>query len=155
MKYKSLVLAAAALMAGTLSLGGAQAANVMTGSGAPAGITTMQDSNIQDVARRYWRRGGNWNGGNWNRHGHNHHNNNGAWLGLGLGLGLLPFYGGYGGYGYGYGGGPYYSEPYYYSGGGGGHVNWCINRYRTYDPRSNTFRGYDGLLHQCRSPYRY
>ena len=37
--------------------------------------------------------------------------------------------------------------------GGGGHVEWCTDRYRSYDPRSNTFMGYDGYRHQCNSPY--
>jgi hypothetical protein len=34
------------------------------------------------------------------------------------------------------------------------HIDWCLNRYRSYDPRSDTFLGYDGLRHRCRSPYR-
>ena len=33
------------------------------------------------------------------------------------------------------------------------HVNWCLRRYRSYDPASNTFVGYDGRLHACVSPY--
>jgi hypothetical protein len=40
--------------------------------------------------------------------------------------------------------------------GGGGddpHVQWCMNRYRTYDPESDSFTGYDGLQHRCNSPY--
>ena len=132
MKYKSLALAAAALMAGMLSFGGANAANVMTGSGAPSGIAKIDDGNVQQASHRHWRR-------HW-RHHRRHHS------GIFLGLGFAPmFYSPY------YA--PYYDEPYYY--GGGGHVRWCFNHYRTYDPRSNTFRGYDGYLHQCRSPYRY
>jgi len=34
------------------------------------------------------------------------------------------------------------------------HVNWCLNRYRSYNPRTNRFLGYDGRYHRCRSPYR-
>lgn len=34
------------------------------------------------------------------------------------------------------------------------HVNWCLRRYRSYNPRTDTFRGYDGYDHRCRSPYR-
>ena len=37
--------------------------------------------------------------------------------------------------------------------GGGSHVEWCLNRYRSYNPRTNTFMGYDGRRHYCRSPY--
>jgi hypothetical protein len=39
---------------------------------------------------------------------------------------------------------------------GGGddpHVTWCMNRYQTYDPDSDSFTGYDGLPHRCNSPY--
>jgi hypothetical protein len=34
------------------------------------------------------------------------------------------------------------------------HVHWCLNRYRSYDPASDTFLGYDGYRHRCNSPYR-
>jgi len=86
----------------------------------------------------------------------NHHNNyyggyygNPGWIlgGIGLGYGL--------GYGMGYGG--YYDDGYYgggYSGGyGSRHVQWCLNRYRSYNPRSNTWVSYSGRVHQCYSPY--
>ena len=33
------------------------------------------------------------------------------------------------------------------------HINWCLGRYRSYDPATNTFVGYDGRLHVCVSPY--
>jgi len=35
------------------------------------------------------------------------------------------------------------------------HVSWCSARYRSYNIRYNTWVGYDGLVHQCRSPYPY
>lgn len=62
-----------------------------------------------------------------------------------------PYY--YNNYGYndyssGYGNGYGYSSGY-----GGGHVQWCLNRYRSYNVRTNTFRGYDGYNHRCISPY--
>ncbi len=54
---------------------------------------------------------------------------------------------------------PYYADPYYYDAepvySGGDHVQWCLNRYRSYNPRTDTFRGYDGLDHRCVSPYSY
>ena len=34
------------------------------------------------------------------------------------------------------------------------HVRWCRNRYRSYNPRTDLFLGYDGRYHRCRSPYR-
>jgi hypothetical protein len=33
------------------------------------------------------------------------------------------------------------------------HVEWCITRYRSYNPATNTFVGYDGYVHQCVGPY--
>jgi hypothetical protein len=82
-------------------------------------------------------------------HTHGHYNNYRVHLGGG-GIGL--------GYGDGYRvylGGDFYSDDYY---GGreyvyGGHVEWCLNRYRSYNPRTNTFMGYDGYHHRCNSPY--
>jgi hypothetical protein len=65
-------------------------------------------------------------------------------------------------------GGYYYSSPWWigpsigfaltvpsYGGGYGGnaHVEWCLNRYRSYDPGSDTFLGYDGYRHRCNSPF--
>lgn len=55
-----------------------------------------------------------------------------------------------GGYGHGWSGyGGHYVEPYQ----GGSHVDWCLNRYRSYNPSTDTFRGYDGYDHSCISPY--
>ncbi|WP_454289594.1 BA14K family protein [Rhizobium arsenicireducens] len=34
------------------------------------------------------------------------------------------------------------------------HVRWCMNRYRSYNPRTDTYLGFDGRYHRCRSPYR-
>ena len=146
MKYKPLALAAAALTAGFLSFGGAQAANMMTGNSAPAAMNAGSDENIQLASHRWWR--------------HRHHGGSGVFLGFGLPLfGGGPYYNDYyDDYGYGYGYGPYrsyYAPRAYYAPVGGSHVRWCMNRYRTYDPRSNTFIGYDGDRHRCRSPYRY
>jgi BA14K-like protein len=67
-----------------------------------------------------------------------------------------PYYGGY--YG-GYYPAPYYGAPYpapypapgYYGGGpaGGGDVAYCMQRYRSYEPQSGTFLGFDGARHPC------
>jgi hypothetical protein len=92
-----------------------------------------------------------------------HHNNNNyygyPWVlgGIGLGFGLGYGVGYYGG---GYGNG-YYDNGYYgggYTGGGYGaysrrHIAWCLNRYRSYNPSSNTWVAYSGRVHQCYSPY--
>jgi hypothetical protein len=59
---------------------------------------------------------------------------------------------GYGGYepayvvapSYGYG--PVYRQRYV---AGGGDVGYCMQRYRSYDPASGTYLGFDGLRHPC------
>jgi hypothetical protein len=42
-----------------------------------------------------------------------------------------------------------------YDGGGYGnrHVQWCLDRYRSYNPRTNTWVSYSGRVNQCISPY--
>ena len=66
-------------------------------------------------------------------------------------------------------GGHYYSSPWWNGpgfgfaitvpsvtlglGGGSAHVEWCLNRFRSYDPASDTYLGYDGYRHRCNSPY--
>jgi len=77
----------------------------------------------------------------------------GAGIGAGIATGLLlggmmaasPYY---------YGDGPYYAPPYYgpvYGPGYGGSPNdsYCFSRYRSYDPGSGTYMGYDGRRHPC------
>jgi hypothetical protein len=137
MKHKPLALAAAAMMAGFLSFDGAGAANVMSSGGAMPGIAKPQDANIQQASHRHWRR----------------HHHGGSGISLGFGFGFPGFYRPYyEPYYY----QPYYAQSYYYAPAyGSGHVRYCLNRYRTYDPRSDTFIGYDGYRHRCRSPYRY
>ena len=149
MKTKSLALAAMAVTASLLSIGSVQAANVMTGSSSPHGITEMQDSNVEQVRNKRWYKNNNYNNNGYhNNHYHRHHNNNDWSVGTGvlLGLGIAPLlYNGYGnGYGNSYG-------AYNGYGSGSGHVRDCLNRYRTYNPRTDMFRGYDGYLHRCRS----
>ena len=120
-------------------------------SGALA-IQNAAPGNIENVRWGGGWRGGGWRGGGWGR----------GWgwgLGGGLAAGAIiggalaaPYY--YGGY---YGGGPYYASPYYAPGrgyyaepdGGDDAVGYCMQRYRTYDPRSGTFMGNDGYRHPC------
>ena len=65
-------------------------------------------------------------------------------------------YGGavYGGYGYAdpstYDGG--YGDGGYADTGGDAHVQWCLSRYPSYDQRTDTFLGDDGLRHPCSLP---
>ena len=55
-----------------------------------------------------------------------------------------------------YGSGPYAPGPYYADPGpyqadptGGDPVAYCMQRFRSYDPRSGTYLGFDGLRHPC------
>lgn len=94
--------------------------------------------------------------GNWRRGSHDHRGRNfGPAFGFGLGVG--SYYGGYG-----YGGGPYaydygdydvygpdYAEVYGPDYGENEAVQYCMQRFRSYDPQSGTYLGYDGERHPC------
>ena len=56
--------------------------------------------------------------------------------------------------------GPGYYAPRYYaprrvyrSSGSSSHVEWCYNRYRSYDAASDTYQPYNGPRRTCYSPY--
>jgi hypothetical protein len=98
---------------------------------------------------RGWR-GGGWHNGRWWP---------GAAFAAGAALGSYAYYGGgYGDPGYYYDNG-YYGDygPDYYSDSGvavapapvGGDASYCAQRYRSYDPASGTYLGYDGQRHPC------
>ena len=36
---------------------------------------------------------------------------------------------------------------------GNRHVEWCLDRYKSYNPRRNTWVSYSGNVNQCNSPY--
>ncbi|WP_128925442.1 BA14K family protein [Bradyrhizobium guangxiense] len=97
-----------------------------------------------------WQGGSNWSGRHW------HHHRGGFWPGFAAGAAI----GGIGSYAY-YGGG-YYDDPYYYGDSyydepsvavvpdsGGDSAAYCAQRYRSYDPASGTYLGYDGQRHPC------
>ena len=68
-------------------------------------------------------------------------------MGAGIAIGAAGAYGG----GY-YDGG--YDDRGYDRGYGSRHVQWCLDRYRSYNPRSNTWVFSDsGRVNQCISPY--
>ena len=100
-----------------------------------------------------------WNG-NWNGRGFDRDHDRGfrRGPGFGFGFGISPGYYPYDDYAY-YDD-PYYSDTYAYDydtgpavgvtvGTGGGDVDYCMRRYRSYDPASGTFLGYDGIRHPC------
>lgn len=101
--------------------------------------------------------GGSWHGGSWG--GHRWHRRGWGWgPGIGFATGYPYGCGYYDNCGY-YGAGYAYDDGYWgdaYAGptvvtrvGGGGDVGYCMRRYRSYDPASGTFLGYDGLRHPC------
>jgi hypothetical protein len=105
-----------------------------TGSATPVpGALAIGNAIAADVEAVRWR-GRGWHGG---------------WGGFGAGLaagaivgGLLaaPYYRR-----------PYYDGPayYYYDDPGVDAVEYCIRRFRSYDPYSGTYLGYDGYRHPC------
>jgi len=74
------------------------------------------------------------------------HRWNDGWRGTTFAFGIAPGYVG-----------PDYGYEYGYEGYGapvaGDHVQYCLSRYRSYDPATDTFMGYDGLRHPCIGPY--
>ena len=95
-----------------------------------------------------WRRGGwGWRGG-YGYRGYGYRPWVGAGLGLATGLAIgsafaAPYY---------YGPpAAYYDEPpvAYYRAPGGDATAYCMQRFRSYDPRSGTYLGNDGLRHPC------
>jgi BA14K-like protein len=110
--------------------------------------------------------GGNWNGGHvgWNGGGWRGGHRGGFWPGAVAGAvvgGALAAdsYAYYGGPDYYYG--PGYADNDYYDNGYtddgavavvpsvGGDASYCAQRYRSYDPASGTYLGYDGMRHPC------
>jgi hypothetical protein len=156
---------AVALLAATASWGAGSA------GAAPLGASpALQDASGPAVQTVAWRGGfgrGGWGGG-W-RGGHGF-----GWGGAAAGLAAgaiigggvaasQPWYGydydyspGYNSYGYDPGYYSYGYDPGYgYAPGGyvapapGGDVAYCEQRFRSYDPASGTYLGYDGLRHPC------
>ena len=125
---------------------------------ASAAVRPSGGATFSGGSRNFAAAGGHWNGGGGNWHGGSwhHHRGGGFWPGFAAGAAI----GGLGSYAY-YGG-PYYGDGYYddgyYDDGatvavvpdtGGDSVAYCAQRYRSYDPASGTYLGYDGLRHPC------
>jgi hypothetical protein len=48
----------------------------------------------------------------------------------------------------------YYDDDEYDNGGwDNSHIEWCLNRYRSYNPRNNTWVSYSGRMRKCISPF--
>jgi hypothetical protein len=110
---------------------------------------------------RNWQ-GGNWQGGNrWAGGGYDrrYRRGGGFWPGVAVGAAIGGSYAYYGGPGYydpGYYDDGYYNDSYYYDDSvavaaapEGGDAAYCAQTYRSYDPASGTYLGYDGQRHPC------
>ena len=53
----------------------------------------------------------------------------------------------------GFGAYDYYDYDYGYARVSNKHVRWCLDRYRSYNPRTNLWTAYSGRKRQCDSPY--
>jgi hypothetical protein len=135
-------LVAAAVMAAAASwpVQPATAAPMSSSLGLRNAVSPLSES-VQ--YRRGW--GGGYRGGYYR---------GGGFGGAGLGLAAGAIIGGaiigatqpYGYYGYsGYDPGYAYAAPY----AGGSQVGYCQQRFRSYDPSSGTYLGFDGLRHPC------
>ena len=125
---------------------------------APAGAAPMssplalKNAAASPVETVQWRRG--WRGGGWVGPAVAGAIIGGAIIGATQPYGYYGGYGPYdGGYAYapGYAYGPgyrrgYVAAPAY---GGGDEVAYCQQRFRSYDPASGTYLGYDGMRHPC------
>ena len=150
MAKKSLIAALAMVTAGAIALPHvAFAAPLAQPNNRVAEVS--KDVKIEPAAN-YWRKkrpgmaryDRRWHGDRYRyRHGHYRHYNNGYYYGSPWWLLAAPLVAGA------YAAPRIYNDDNY----GGGHVEWCLDRYRSYDPRSNTFMGYDGYRHECNSPY--
>ena len=123
--------------------------------GASGGI--IQVDNKKWYKKKKWNNNNNWNG-NWNNNNNNNWKyrkhrrgyDNGVYLSLPLILGGA------------YAANQYYGDDYYDDGYdnyddvgrvSSRHVQWCLNKYQSYNPRNNTWVAYSGQVKKCYSPY--
>jgi BA14K-like protein len=129
-------LALIAAVAGSLAL------PVVTSAPADARTVILRPSG--PVAGAGWHGGGGWRGGGWNRGYYRGHR----------GYGWGPALGGFAA-GAIIGGAlaaqppAYYGAPVYAAPPAGDDVAYCMQRFKSYDPASGTYLGYDGLRHPC------
>lgn len=155
-KYRTLILGAM-LGIGTLAFSGAGASAMLPL--APVASSEANGLNDGIVPVKHWNNGPgygmNWNKKHFNnkcfnnyggcRHYRRHNRFDSSYFYLPLIIG-----GGFGAFNY------YdddYDDDYGYAGASSAHVRWCLNRYRSYNPRTNLWRAYSGRKYQCDSPY--
>ena len=157
-KFRTLVLGAA-LGLGTLAFSGATVSAAAMLPLAQSALSETNAANTGIVEIKHKRKRNKWNN-DWNfrnnrcfdsyygcRYNRSHYRN-GVFLNLPLIIG-----GGFAAQDYYDNNDNGYGNDVYYEGGGNSHVQWCLNRYRSYNPRTNTWLSYSGQFRQCYSPY--
>jgi hypothetical protein len=155
-KYSTLVLGAM-LGLGTLAFTGAGASAAAMLPLSPPAIGEANAINGGVIQVKHKDKGhkkhsnycNDWNGGCYNKHKHRRNHYDRSYLYLPLIIG-----GGYGGYNY-------YGDDYYddyddyddYDGLSSRHIRYCLNKYRSYNPRTNLWVSFSGRVKQCYSPY--
>jgi hypothetical protein len=150
-RYSPLILGMLGIS--TLAFSGAGASAMLPLAPAASGeANTINDRIVQvkhmNNGRKY---GMNWNkknfnkcfynnGGCYHKHRHNHFDRSYLYLPL-----IIGGFGAYNSYDY--------DDNYGYAGLSSAHVRWCLNRYRSYNPRTNLWVSFSGKKHQCDSPY--
>lgn len=150
--------------------GGGYAGARMGGAGfaaRPGGYAAMGASKFgPGAAVAAGPRTGAWTGGRTAWNGGRGYWRGGRWWPAAAGVAAGAALGSYAYYGGGYGGGPYYGDDYYQDVGygqddyydtgvtvavpaGGDASAYCAQRFRSYDPASGTYLGYDGQRHPC------
>jgi hypothetical protein len=119
-------------------VGGAGRVGGIGGPGRPGGIGGIGDAGRPGRPGGIGGPGYGWNGGYW-RPGY------GLAAGAVTGAALGSYYGNYG-YDSGYYGSDYYGSN---NGYGGDATAYCAQRFKSYDPASGTYLGYDGVRHPC------
>ncbi|HUE47510.1 MAG TPA: BA14K family protein [Aestuariivirgaceae bacterium] len=127
------VIGGAMLLAGTIPASAVSLPSLTLA--APAEAQIVEEVHRRGDRRRYsYRRPG------FHHYYGGHYYSSPWWIGPSIGFGItVPSVA------LGLGGGSY--------GGSSAHVQWCLNRYRTYDPRTDTYIPRVGERAYCNSPY--
>jgi hypothetical protein len=134
-----------------VSSGGGMSAGPRFSSGAGSNFSGRVATTSPSYSGTTYQGGNTWSGG----YGRHYRRGGGFWPGVAVGAAVGGSYAYYGGPGY-YDQG-YYDDSYgYYDDsavavvpGEGGDPAWCAQTYRSYDPASGTYLGYDGQRHPC------
>ncbi len=147
-KLKALSLGAAALFAGTVFATSAGALTL-----APTPGISVEKPGVELVANKKWYYNKNKHGQRFHRRDRHHRFHfDGFWYASPFWLGAPYAYNSYDdGYPYGYD--DDYDDGYALYAGDDDHVAACFARYRSYDPATDSYMGYDGLRHRCRVGY--